>query len=193
MSRRILVIDGHPDADPQRFVHALARAYADGADERGHATRLISIAEIDFNILRTASQFGMPPDQQCILQAQADLKWADHIVIVFPLWQGAMPALLKAFLEQVSRGGLVAEANRRGWTPKFKGKSARLIVTMGMPGPIYRLMFGAHGVEALKRSILNFAGVSPVRETFFGSIGDAPRAKQELRLAWVREFGRRAI
>ena len=29
--RRILIIDGHPDTNPARFVHALASAYAKGA------------------------------------------------------------------------------------------------------------------------------------------------------------------
>ena len=31
--------------------------------------------------------------------------WAEHIVFVFPLWLGTMPAMLKAFLEQVMRPG----------------------------------------------------------------------------------------
>ena len=33
---RILVLDGHPDADRARFIHALADAYAEGATGAGH-------------------------------------------------------------------------------------------------------------------------------------------------------------
>jgi putative NADPH-quinone reductase len=66
----------------------------------------------------------------------------------------------------------------------FKGKSARVIMTMGMPGLIYRWYFGAHALKLLKRNILHFIGISPVRSTIYGmieSVGD------DRRKAWLRE------
>lgn len=45
----------------------------------------------------------MPSD---LAPVQADILWAGHLVFFLPLWLGDMPALLKAFLEQVARPGL---------------------------------------------------------------------------------------
>ena len=39
-----------------------------------------------------------------------------------------------------------------------------------MPAPIYRWFYRAHGVQGLARSILAFAGISPVRKTLIGMV-----------------------
>ncbi len=49
------------------------------------------------------------------------------------------------------------------------GRSAQLIVTMGMPALIYKSYFRAHGVRGLDRSTLGFAGMAPVHETLLGN------------------------
>ena len=74
----------------------------------------------------------------------------------------------------------------------MKGKSARLIVTMGMPGFAYRLFLRSHSVRALESGILAMAGFKPVRDTVFGLIeGGAKR--RALMLEKTRALGARAI
>jgi putative NADPH-quinone reductase len=184
---RILVVDGHPDRG-ETFCHALAQAYVSGARDGGHDTRFVRLADADFPLLRSAAEFQSPPTEAPIVSARDDILWAEHLVFVFPLWLGSAPALVRAFLEQVARAGFVAEVGPRGWTPRLKGRSARLIVTMGMPAFFYRLVFGAHGVKSIAQSILGFAGVRPVRETLIGG-AEAPEAVQKKRIACVRELG----
>lgn len=169
--RRLLIIDGHPDPDRARLTHALAHAYVEGAHEAGLLTRMITLADIEFSVLRTPADFDQAPQTPSILSARADVEWATHIVIIFPIWLGSAPAYLRAFLEQVARADFLATVSARGWSMKLKGKSARLIATMGMPAIMYRLMFGAFGVRSIARSVLGFAGVGPVRITLFGGGG----------------------
>ncbi len=106
-----------------------------------------------------------------------------------------MPALVKAFLEQVMRPGVAFEysADKRSTKKLLEGRSARLVVTMGMPPIIYRLWFLAHGTAAMRRGILNFVGIGPVRETFFGMIEQSSPEKRARWLAEVRELGRQGI
>jgi putative NADPH-quinone reductase len=105
MARHIVIIQGHPDLRRTHFGHALAEAYARGAEQAGHEVKQIEVATLDFPILRTKEDFetGMPSHSIC--EAQGLIRWADHLVMVYPLWLGGMPALLKAFLEQVFRPG----------------------------------------------------------------------------------------
>lgn len=190
MAQKILIIDGHPDPARAHFCHALADAYVGGAMNAGKETRLITLAELPLDVLRTAAEFANPPTSAPIVSAQADIVWADHLVLVFPLWLGGAPALLHAFLEQIARGAFFAATEGPGIRSKFKGKSAHLIVTMGMPALAYRLFFHAHGVRNIMSGVLGFAGFGPVRMTLFGAIESVKPHQQHARLEHVRALGR---
>jgi len=108
----ILIVDGHPDRNEQRFCHALAAAYAEGARQSGHDVRVIIIASINIPFLRSQDEWmhGTLPPQ--LREPQAAVKWADHLVIIYPLWLGDVPAYLKAFLEQIDRTSRSRRARR---------------------------------------------------------------------------------
>jgi len=182
---KICIVNGHPDPRPERYCHALATAYAKGAEEGGHEVRRIDIGALAFDIFRTAADFeeGDPPED--IRKAQETIRWADHLVIVYPLWLGMLPALLKGFFEQVFRYGYAIEVTGKGWTSLLKGRSARVVVTMAMPGFFYRLYFLAHSLRAFRRNILGIAGIRPVRSTVLGLVEDvAPQT----RLQWLDDL-----
>ena len=191
MPKTITIIQGHPDSEARHFGHSLADSYAAGAATAGHEVRRIEVAQLDFALLRNQVSWNSDPLPSTLLEAQAAIRWADHLVVIFPLWLGTMPALLKAFLEQVLRPGfaLIYQGHRfpqKGLT----GKSARIIVTMGMPAFWYRWFFRAHGVRGLERSILGFCGIKPVRETFIGLVESKDGKAHEKWLATVAKLGR---
>ena len=191
MPKHIVIIQGHPDAQTRHFGHALADEYAKGCEDGGHEVKRIEVAKLDFPLLRTKEDFekGSPPDS--IKQAQDAVKWADHLVIIYPLWLGSMPALLKAFLEQVLRPGFAFEYQRSGGMAKklLAGKSARIVVTMGMPAFVYRWVFFAHSLKSLKRDTFWFCGIGPVRSTLIGSIEGLSERQRDDWLDEMRGLG----
>ncbi len=172
MPRRITIIQGHPDARTRHFGHALADEYAKGGEDGGHEVRRLEVAGLEFPLLRTKEEFEQGPLPDSIQRAQEAITWADHLVILYPLWLGSMPALLKAFFEQVFRPGFAFTATEQGLMPKKRlaGKSARIVVTMGMPAFVYRWWFLAHGLKNLERNILGFSGIGPVKSTLIGTV-----------------------
>jgi putative NADPH-quinone reductase len=189
VAKRILILQGHPDGAHRHYGHALAQAYADGAREAGHALRTLDVAALRFPLLRSKAEWDEGHLPVELEPAQADIGWAEHLVLFYPLWLGGMPAVLKGFLEQVARPGFAIANAGEGAMPKklLAGRSARIVVTMGMPALVYRWYFGAHSLKALKRNILGFAGIAPIRETLVGSIeglSDAQRA------AWLGRLAR---
>lgn len=176
-AKRILLIDGHPDPDRARFVHALADRYAEGAEAAGHRVRRIDIAAMAPEPLITRHEWEKADPPSAVADAQSALVWAEHIVIFYPLWLGDMPALLKAFFEQVMRPGFAFRYRTKGFPEKaLKGRSAHVVVTMGMPAFAYRLYYRAHSLKSLERNILKFVGIAPVRRTIIGNVegdGDA--------------------
>lgn len=171
-ARRILLIQGHPDPVSQHLNHTLLQAYAEGAEASGHVVRRILVGELDFPVLRSARAWHHEPVPPALKPAQDDITWAQHVVMFFPLWLGDMPALLKAFLEQVARPGFAVGpegAKPFGHKP-LSGRSARVVVTMGMPALAYRWFYRAHSVRSLERNILGFVGFAPVHETLIGRV-----------------------
>jgi len=187
MTKHIAIIQGHPDPLGNHYGHALADAYSKGATEAGHAVCVIDVARLDFSLLRSKEEFdnGVPPD--AIRQAQETIRWAEHLVIFYPLWLGSMPALLKAFLEQTFRPGFATpKLNEKSpWKRLLAGKSARVIVTMGMPAFFYRWYFRAHSLKSLERNILGFCGIGPIKESLIGMVEAKDSNKRE---KWLRKM-----
>ncbi|MBS7696377.1 MULTISPECIES: NAD(P)H-dependent oxidoreductase [unclassified Chelatococcus] len=190
MSRRIVIIQGHPDPDEQRLCRALADAYVEGAREAGHEISSVDLASLDVPFLRSQSSFendSVPPN---LKPAQEAILAAEHILIVFPLWLGTMPALVKAFLEQVMRPGFAFGYDKGVPRTQLTGRSARLVVTMSMPVLAYRWWYFGHGLKALQRNILRFVGISPVRESLFGMVTGVSDATRRKWLDDMRKLGR---
>jgi putative NADPH-quinone reductase len=193
-SRRVLLINGHPQPGAHRLVHTLIDAYAQGANRAGHPVRRVDVAELDFPLLRSQDEWEHGNLPASLQPAQDDIAWAQHIVLFFPLWLGDMPALLKGFLEQVARPGFAfhRDAENPFGQKALGGRSARLVVTMGMPALVYRWYFRAHSLKSLERNILGFVGIAPVHETLVGLVDRLGEKGVKQWQAKLRKLGQQA-
>jgi putative NADPH-quinone reductase len=184
---RILIIHGHPDAGARHFGHALAEAYAEGAAEGGHEVRTVEVARLEFPLLRSQAEWKDGPLPPALAPVQQDILWAEHLLFFFPLWMGDMPALLKAFIEQVARPDFAFDPQHGGphGQKALRGRSARVVVTMGMPAMVYRYVFRAHSVKSLERNVLGFIGIAPIHETLIGNV-EAP--DELVRAGWLAKL-----
>tara|TARA_B100000795_G_C22600679_1_gene361119 strand:+ start:27 stop:611 length:585 start_codon:yes stop_codon:yes gene_type:complete len=182
--KKILIINGHPDNESFNF--GLSEAYRKGAKKSDAEIKEINIRELDFN---PNLQFGyrkrteLEPD---LLKAQEKLKWADHIVWIYPVWWGSVPAIMKGFLDRVLLPGF-AFKKREGsvwWDKYFTGKTSRLICTMDQPTWYYRLINKSPSHSAMKKLTMNFIGVKSVKIT---SIGPLRLSKEEWRKKWLQK------
>ena len=191
-SKNIVIVQGHPDPAGNRFCHALAKAYSTGAQASGHSVKLIDIAQIEFPMLRTQTDFDQGEAPEVIKQAQHAIQAAQHLVIIYPLWLGSMPAYLKAFLEQVFRPGFAAvkTADGKPWKQLLSGKTAHIVITMGMPAFIYRWYYLAHSLKSLERNILGFCGIKPTQETLIGLVESIDDNKRQQWLDKMELMGR---
>lgn len=195
MGKRVLLIQGHPDQAPGHLCRSLEEAYARGVREGGHALRRIDVGALDFPLLRSQHDWEHGALPAGLQQAQDDILWSQHIVFFFPLWLGDMPAILKGFLEQVARPGFAFSAEGKNPFARkgLKGRSGRLVVTMGMPAIVYRVYFRAHSVKSLRRNVLGFVGIAPVGDTLIGMTG---KLKPRVAARWLdrmQALGRGAV
>ncbi len=185
MNKRIVIVNGHPDKESFNF--GLAKAYKLGAEKSGAEVREIVIRDLEFN---PNLQFGyrkrteLEPD---LIASQETLKWADHIVWIYPVWWGSVPAIMKGFLDRVLLPGF-AFKKREGsvwWDKYFTGKTARLICTMDQPTWFYRFINKCPSHNAMKKLTMNFIGVKSVKIT---SIGPLRLSKDKFRINWLNKI-----
>ncbi|MUT65770.1 NAD(P)H-dependent oxidoreductase [Paenibacillus sp. NEAU-GSW1] len=186
-----LIIVGHPDAES--YCSALARAYAEGASSLSANVRLLELGKLDFN---PNLEYGyrkrteLEPD---LLQAQEWIRWADHLVIVYPTWWGTMPAMLKGFMDRVLLPGFAFKyrENSALWDKLLTGKTAHLIVTSDTPSWFNRLVYRQAGHSIMKRNILGFCGVKTKRVTEVGPVRGSSDRSRDKWLEKTKELGSR--
>jgi putative NADPH-quinone reductase len=105
-----------------------------------------------------------------------------------------MPALLKGFIDRVILPGFAFRyrPDSRWWDRLLKGKSAQLLVTMDTPPLWYRWVIGRPGHNQMRRSVLGFCGVKPVKVSQFGPVKTSRPGTRDKWLRKAQMMGRRA-
>jgi putative NADPH-quinone reductase len=165
-SKKILIIDGHPD--PKSHCAQIAEEYEKGAQKGKFDIKKIDVRDLKFDPIlhyRKASAQNLEKD---LKDSQKMIKWADHIVVIFPIWWGHMPSLLKGFIDRAFTNGTVFELKKgkRIPTPLMNGKSIRVIYTQGAPRFYTRFVLRDSVWKSIKTNIFEFCGFSPVARTY---------------------------
>jgi len=189
MQKRVLVILGHPLVSS--LCGALATSYSEAAEKAGHEVRRINLAELTFDpLLRHgyAEPQELEPD---LRDAQAQIRWAEHILFVYPTWWGSMPALMKGFIDRTFLPGFAFKYHKRSplWDRLLAGRTAELIVTMDTPPLFNKLVNRSPGDKQMKRSVLQFTGLKPTRATSFGKVRGASGTKRAKWIAKAAKLG----
>jgi putative NADPH-quinone reductase len=193
MPKSVCIIQGHPYSDGKRLCHALAMSYARGARSKGAKVETIDLGAMEVSLLRNPDDFKSAPPRP-IKEAQEAVTRCEHLAVIYPLWLGTMPALVKAFFEQLSRNDFAISEGSGAWPRQMlKGRSARVIVTMGMPAAAYRLVFGAHGVKGFESGILAMSGFKPVNDTLIGGVFDISKKRAMALFARMEQLGAKDV
>ena len=170
MGKRILVILSHPSSNS--FCGALADRYVQAANSAGHEVRELRLGALSFDpILREGYQQVQPLEAD-LLKAQADITWAEHLTFVYPIWWGAIPALLKGFFDRVFLPGFAFKYRPGKAFPDklLQGRTADLLVTMDTPPWYYRWIYRMPGVHQMRKTTLAFCGIRPLNTLTFGPV-----------------------
>ncbi|QYJ67413.1 NAD(P)H-dependent oxidoreductase [Flavobacterium litorale] len=187
--KKIVIINGHPK--PNSFNTALAEAYKQGAIAGGAIIREINIGQLQFNPNLSDGYSEITELEPDLIAAWEKIKWANHLVWVHPVWWGGLPAITKGFIDRLFLPGMAFKYRENSvfWDKLLKGKTARIITTMDQPGWYYWLVFGRPSINQLKKTVLQFCGVKPVKVTAIGIIKTSSVAQREKWLQRVRMLG----
>lgn len=194
--KRIVVIIGHPFAES--LSHGLAKKYSEQAKKMNADVRVIDLASLSFeanphnlNQVRVRGIDQLDELQPSIARMVNDLEWADHFAFFYPVWWGTFPAVLKAFMDRVILSGVAFRYGTTGvkWTKLWRGKTARIILTMDAPPLWHKLVYRAPGENALKRATLWYVGVKTIGITRFAPVRFSTPEIREQWLATAAKLG----
>jgi putative NADPH-quinone reductase len=192
MKKRILILLGH--SSKNSFCGTLAETYVNAAQAAGHEVKFIALGELTFDpILRAGYQTPQTLEPE-LVDAQAAITWAEHLVFVYPIWWGGLPALLKGFIDRVFLPNFAFKyrQNSMMWDRLLTGRSARIISTMDTPPWYFRWIYRMPGHNQIKRTILEFSGIKPVTISSFGSVKTSTPEQRSKWLAEVTRLGQNA-
>ena len=183
--KKVLIIIGHPDKESFNF--GLAEAYKKGAIASGADVKEIVLRDLNFS---ANLQFGYRKRTDLetdLMDAQDKIKWAEHLVWIYPVWWGSVPALLKGFIDRVFLPGFAFQKRENSvwWDKLLKNKTARIISTLDQPAWYYWLIYREPSNNAMKKLTLQFCGINPVRVT---TIGPIRLSKEKYRLSWLKKI-----
>lgn len=186
MPRRILITDLHPGT--MSLVGALAQACHEGATAAGHQVRALALSGMAFDPDLGQSGFrGTPPLEPDLVQFLEALTWAEHWILLAPMWWGGLPARAKGLLDRTLLPGFAFDPRQRRLglpKPLLGGRSARVILTSDTPGWAFGLLYRSALRHQLQRQILGYVGIRPSRFTMFAPVEHSTDAQ---RTGWLQQ------
>lgn len=182
MAKRIFIWVAHPK--PNSLNAALAARYAKGAEASGAEVRVMALAdmEVDPDFDGYGTKRKLAPD---LAAWQDNIRWADHVMIIYPCWWGAMPSKAKSVLDAGLLSGFAYKYHGRGigWDKLLEGRTGDAIITSDTPVWIDTLLYRSTGRRVMRNQVMKFTGIKPRRVVQMGSVKLAAPAKID---NWLR-------
>ncbi|MDZ7871209.1 MAG: NAD(P)H-dependent oxidoreductase [Rheinheimera sp.] len=182
----MLVINANPK--PASFCLAMAEQYAATAGERTEV-QLVLLSQLEFQLDLTQGYQQTQPLEADLQQFQQQLLWAEHLVLICPVWWGGMPAKLKGLLDRVLLPGFAFQYHTGSSIPEklLRGRTSELMFTLDTPVFWYKWWQGAPLYLQLKRTILDFVGIRNTSVRYFGPLISADDNTRQRWLQQVRQ------
>jgi len=195
VTKKIYLLLGHPDTSG--ISGAFADAYEAGAKAAGHEVRRQNIGEMQFDPVLHRGYRAMQELEPDLKAFQENVHWADHFVVIHPVWWVGMPAVLKGLFDRAWLPGsafryIKLSSGKRTplWHRLYRGKTARIILASGTQPFLVRLLPGNVNAQ-LRWGILWFAGFR-VRTTWYGPSENIPESRRTRWISHIKELGTKA-
>ena len=207
----VLIVYAH--LEPSSFTAAMKQAAVEALSAAGHQVEVSDLygekfnpvaGRHDFTRAAEPARFHYQSEQlhasrtggfaADLVREQERLMRADLLVLIFPLWWGGLPAIVKGWFDRVCAYGVAYADGKRFERGYLVGRRAVLGVTTG--GTIERFSadggYGEmrHVLHSVKRCILEYLGLEVV-EPFVAYA--APRVEPAVRAQYLRDWQTRLL
>ncbi|MEC2285992.1 NAD(P)H-dependent oxidoreductase [Bacillus velezensis] len=112
------------------------------------------------------------------------MKEADHLIFIYPLWWGGVPAIMKGFFDRVLVAGEAYTYENGRVKGLLRAETAQVFYTADSPGWYLKWFRKNSDWITLKKSILQFCGIQKAERNLFSVVRTST---PELREKWLRQ------
>lgn len=193
---RTLIVYNHPREGS--FCSAIRDAVENGLKTGNHEYKVIDLdrdgfdpvmREKDLKAFVTAGRIGedgLEEVDPLVLRYMKMMRWAEQIVMIFPIWWMTTPAMTKGFIDKVIFPGIVYKMEGGKLVSKLSSlKQVTIITTMNTPSEVYHDIFGNSLEGSLIKGTFNQIGIHDIR---WISLNMVKQAGDEKRWVWLDEI-----
>ncbi|WP_282175786.1 NAD(P)H-dependent oxidoreductase [Vibrio nereis] len=167
--KNVLVINANPKTNS--LTKSLADKYRETVGSK-HEVKVIHVGDLDFELDLHEGYNAIQELEPDLVNVQGQITWADHVVILSPVWWGTVPAKFKGLLDRTLLPGFAFQYEEGKAIPKklLNGKTSEIIVMLDTPVFWYKYVQGNVIYKHLKKTVLDFSGIKNKRTTYFGPV-----------------------
>lgn len=186
---RLFVFVGHPSK--HSLSKSLADSYARGAESRGVEIRRQNVADMSFDSDLTNGYRKGKTLEPCLVKWRENVQWATHMVWVYPMWWGGMPAKMKGVVDRALLPGFGFQFHEGKPLPEklLKGRLADVYMTTDTPRWYLSLVLRNPGYNNVTKQVLGFCGINTRRFRHFSGASKATASKADKWMEQVRRDG----
>jgi NAD(P)H dehydrogenase (quinone) len=185
---RIYLLLGHPDT--QSFNGAIAAAYSEAAQAAGHEVRRQNLGELAFDPVLHHGYHTVQPLEPDLVIAQQNILWCERWTLIYPIWWGSVPGLLKGFFDRALYSGFAYRYHAADpmWDGLLKERSGQLFTTSDAPNLWTLLAYRNSDLGTVKHATFGFCGIRPVQVSRFDRMKDTTLQQRRNYLDRVRRI-----
>ncbi len=189
MSAKLFIFVGHPRESS--LSHGMADAYEEGAKSQGAEVRRMHLHDMIFDPDLTDGYHKRKTLEPCLEEWRENLTWCNHTCWAYPQWWGGMPAKMKGVLDRAFLPGFAMNYHTDDpwWDKLLTGRSGDILMTADGPAWFDQIKYDRPAAKQVKRLVMEFSGIKPVRVLQVGTVKTAKPAKIEKWLGQARKMG----
>ena len=193
---KTLIVYNHPHEGS--FCSSIREAVENGLKTGNHEYKVIDLDKDGFDpVMRskdlkafvTAGKIGedgLEDVDPLVLRYMKLMRWAEQIVMIFPIWWMTTPAMTKGFIDKVIFPGVVYKMEGGKLVSMLSSlKQVTIITTMNTPSEVYHDVFGNSLEGSLIKGTFNQIGIHDIR---WISLNMVKQCGDEKRWVWLDEI-----
>ena len=193
---KTLIVYNHPHEGS--FCSAIREAVENGLKTGGHEYKVIDLDKDGFDPVMRAKDLkafvtagkigedGLEEVDPLVLRYMKMMRWAEQIVMIFPIWWMTTPAMTKGFIDKVIFPGIVYKMEGGNLVSMLSSlKQVTIITTMNTPSEVYHDVFGNSLEGSLIKGTFNQIGIHDIR---WISLNMVKQCGDEKRWVWLDEI-----
>mgnify|MGYP003413148322 FL=1 len=182
------------------FCGAILAAVERGLKTGDHKCRVINLDQDDFDpVMRSkdllafvgagrAGKDALDAIDDQVREYKEHLEWAEHLVMIFPIWWMTTPAMTKGFIDKVIFPGIAYDMKDGRLVSRLSLRKVTVITTMNTPADVYRDVFGNPLEGSLIKGTFRQIGIENIEWT---SLNEVKQVSNEQRETWLEDIERR--